>query len=74
MTAWRLLLTRPAQECAALAQAYDRKFTFLFEQLAVSGTRKHVERFVMPPVLHKPQPKKGQVTVAAAPDDTSLSD
>ena len=59
---------------ARLGQAYDKKFSFLFEQLAITDTRKHVDKHVTPPVLHRPQPAEGHVTVAAAPDDTSLSD
>lgn len=57
-----------------LGQAYDRKFGFLFEQLAIGNTRKYVDKYVKPPVIHRPQPAEGHVTVAAAPDDTSLSD
>ena len=57
-----------------LSEAYDRKFSFLFEQLAIGDTRRYVERFVKPPAQQRPQPKKGHVTVAAAPDDTTLSD
>jgi fructose-bisphosphate aldolase, class II len=57
-----------------LADSYDRKFGFLFEQLAIGDTAKHVARYVKPPVQHRPQPGKGHVTVAAAPDDTTLSD
>jgi fructose-bisphosphate aldolase class II len=59
---------------AKLGQAYDKKFGFLFEQLAIGDTKKHVDKYVKPPVLHRPQPAEGHVTVAAAPDDTSLSD
>ena len=59
---------------AALGRAYDNKFGFLFEQLAVGGTSKYVQKYVTPPTLHRPQPAEGHVTVAAAPDDTSLSD
>jgi fructose/tagatose bisphosphate aldolase len=64
----------PEDVKAGLAQAYDRKFAFLFEQLAIGDTAKYVARYVKPPVQHKPQPGEGHVTVAAAPDDTSLSD
>ena len=64
----------PADIRAKLGQAYDRKFGFLFEQLAIGNTRRYVEKYVKPPVQHRPQPAEGHVTVAAAPDDTSLSD
>lgn len=58
-----------------LAAAYDEKFAFLFEQLAVVGTREAVRRHVHPMVIHRPLPGTGgHVAVAAAPDDTSLSD
>ncbi len=58
----------------SLGAAYDRKFGFLFEQLAIGDTAKHVAKYVKPVVLHRPQPAEGHVAVAAAPDDTSLSD
>ena len=64
----------PADVRAGLGQAYDEKFGFLFEQLGVGGTAKHVQKYVKAPTLHRPQPAEGHVTVAAAPDDTSLSD
>jgi fructose-bisphosphate aldolase class II len=57
-----------------LAAAYDQKFGFLFQQLAISGTKKHVDKYVKPPAIRRPMPVEGHVTVAAAPDDTSLSD
>jgi fructose/tagatose bisphosphate aldolase len=58
---------------ATLAQAYDEKFTFLFQQLAIGGTASAVARFVKPPVLHRVDPSEA-VAVAAAPDDADLSD
>ncbi len=64
----------PADIRSRLGQAYDKKFGFLFEQLAIADTRKYVEKYVKPPAQHRPQPAEGHVTVAAAPDDTSLSD
>lgn len=59
---------------SALGDAYDKKFGFLFEQLAIGGTAKDVQKYVKPPLMHRPQPSEGHETVAAAPDDTSLSD
>jgi fructose/tagatose bisphosphate aldolase len=64
----------PADIKAKLGRAYDDKFGFLFDQLAIGGTAKYVEKYVKPPVQHRPQPAEGHVTVAAAPDDTELSD
>lgn len=64
----------PGDLRAKLGLAYDKKFGFLFEQLAIGDTKKHVDKYVKPPALHRPQPAEGHVTVAAAPDDTSLSD
>ena len=64
----------PADVKTKLGKEYDEKFRFLFEQLAIGGTSKYVEKYVKPATLHRPQPAEGHVTVAAAPDDTSLSD
>jgi fructose-bisphosphate aldolase class II len=59
---------------AKLGKTYDEKFGFLFEQLAIGGTAKYVEKYVKAQTIHRPRPAEGHVTVAAAPDDTSLSD
>ena len=64
----------PSDSKQKLAGEYDRKFAFLFEQLAIGDTAKHVAKYVKAVEIHRPQPGKGHVTVAAAPDDTSLSD
>src|SRR5437867_2632167 len=64
----------PADAKARLGKAYDAKFGFLFEQLAIGDTAKYVAKYVKPPTLHRAQPAEGHVTVAAAPDDTELSD
>ena len=64
-------LSREAQ--AGLAKAYDEKFGFLFEQLAVVGTAAAVRRFVKPPVQHRPAPHEA-VAVAAAPDDAEAGE
>jgi fructose-bisphosphate aldolase class II len=64
----------PGDLQSKLGQAYDEKFSFLFEQLAIGGTAKYVRKYVKPAALHRPQPAEGHVTIAAAPDDTSLSD
>ena len=59
---------------AALGTAYDAKFGFLFDQLGIADTAKHVARFVKPVTIHRAAPGKGDVAMTAAPDDTSLSD
>jgi hypothetical protein len=58
-----------------LARAYDEKFTFLFTQLAVGGTKEAVRRHVKPMAIHRPAPgTAGHVMVEPAPDDADLSD
>ncbi|HEX5581399.1 MAG TPA: class II fructose-bisphosphate aldolase [Gemmatimonadaceae bacterium] len=52
-----------------LGRAYDDKFGFLFEQLAVGGTGAAVREHVTAPEQHRPFPSAGMATVAAAPDD-----
>jgi fructose/tagatose bisphosphate aldolase len=63
----------PAAPKAKLAAAYDAKFEFLFNQLAIGNTADVVAKFVKPPVMHRPDPTQA-VAVAAAPDDADLSD
>lgn len=63
----------PPDSKAALAKAYDNKFAFLFEQLAVVGTADAVARHVRPPVAHR-APPGGEASAVATPDDTELSD
>jgi fructose/tagatose bisphosphate aldolase len=69
----RRLWDLPDDAKAALARAYDEKFTFLFNQLAIPNTADIVARFVSPPVMHRLDPSEA-VAVAAAPDDADLSD
>ncbi len=58
-----------------LARAYEEKFGFLFDQLAVGNTRDLVRRTVEPLQINRPRPgTPGHVTVKPAPDDASLSD
>jgi len=59
---------------AKLAAAYDAKFGFLFEQLAIGGTADAVKRFVHAPEYHRPHPTEATVTVAAAPDDAEAGE
>ena len=63
----------PRETKATLAKAYDEKFGFLFEQLAVGGTAAAVAKFVKPPVQHRPVPREA-VAVAAAPDDAEAGE
>ncbi len=65
----------PSEARATLAAAYDAKFSFLFTQLAVGGTKSIVRKTIRPMVIHRPMPgTAGHVAVSAAPDDASLSD
>jgi fructose/tagatose bisphosphate aldolase len=63
----------PDSAKAALASAYDEKFRFLFDQLAIGNTAPIVAKFVKPVAIHRPDPTSA-VAVAAAPDDADLSD
>ena len=58
-----------APNAARLAEAYDQKFGFLFEQLAVGGTAQAVRRYVSGPLIARPAPGTGGPAVEAAPDD-----
>jgi fructose-bisphosphate aldolase, class II len=58
----------------ALAKAYDEKFGFLFEQLAIGGTAEIVRKYVRPPEQHRPVPSEETATVAAAPDDAEAGE
>lgn len=69
----RQLWDLPEETKAALAKAYDDKFTFLFNQLAIANTADVVAKFVSPAVMHRLDPSEA-VAVAAAPDDADLSD
>ena len=69
------LWSLPADAAKGLADAYDAKFTFLFTQLAIGGTRAAVRKTIKPLAVHRPMPgTPGAVVVEAAPDDASLSD
>ena len=67
------LWSLPASVRKTLGEAYDAKFTFLFTQLAIGGTRQTVDEYVKVPAMHKPLPD-GSSTIVAAPDDADLSD
>ena len=65
----------PTEVLARLGAAYDAKFTFLFTQLGMQGTRGIVRQTVKPLAVHRPLPgTPGAVVVEAAPDDATLSD
>ena len=70
----RRLWDLPASVKGALATAYDAKFRFLFEQLAIGGTAAHVSKYVQAPVQHREMPVDATPAHAAAPDDADLSD
>jgi fructose-bisphosphate aldolase, class II len=71
----RALWDLPATVKHTLAEAYDAKFQFLFEQLAVGGTTSMVAEHVEVPEYHRPAPgSPGAGEPGAAPDDTDLSD
>jgi fructose/tagatose bisphosphate aldolase len=63
----------PESAKAALAKAYDEKFTFLFNQLAIGNTADAVAKHVKAVAIHRADPTQA-VGVAAAPDDADLSD
>ena len=67
------LWSLPADMRAKLGAAYDAKFTFLFTQLAIGGTRDTVAKYVKPPLQHRSAPD-GATKFVAAPDDADLSD
>jgi fructose/tagatose bisphosphate aldolase len=57
-----------------MAAAYDAKFGFLFEQLAIGNTTEMTKRYVKPPAVHRSAPVDATPAHAAAPDDADLSD
>ena len=69
----RQLWDLPEAAKMELAAAYDEKFTFLFNQLAIGNTADIVAKFVKAPAMRRVDPSEA-VTVAAAPDDADLSD
>ena len=63
----RELWELPSDVKERMAKAYDRNFSFLFEQLRIGGTAEAVTRFVSAPVQRRHS--TGGVAVEAAPDD-----
>ena len=70
----RKLWDLPADVQGTLAKAYDEKFRFLFEQLAIGKTAAHVAKYVKAPMQHRVVPVDATPAHAAAPDDADLSD
>ena len=69
----RRLWDLPADAKVRLAKAYDDKFTFLFNQLAIGGTAPLVAKYISAPEQHRPTPDEA-VGVAAAPDDAEAGE
>ncbi|HEY0997942.1 MAG TPA: class II fructose-bisphosphate aldolase [Gemmatimonadaceae bacterium] len=70
----RQLWDLPAGVKEEIAAAYDRKFEFLFTQLAVGGTMQHVRKFVHVPQQYRPMPGAGEPVTAAAHDDAEAGE
>jgi fructose-bisphosphate aldolase, class II len=70
----RRIWDMPENVSATLAKAYDAKFGFLFEQLAIGGTAAAVTRHVHAPEQHRAAPSEATVSVAAAPDDAEAGE
>jgi fructose-bisphosphate aldolase class II len=69
----RQLWDMPEAAKNTLARAYDEKFAFLFNQLAIGGTSAVVARTITPVEQHRPTPAEA-VGVAAAPDDAEAGE
>ena len=65
----RALWDLPEAKREELGRAYDEKFGFLFDQLAVAGTAEAVAKFVTAPEIRRPLPQSDRPAVEAAPDD-----
>ncbi len=63
--------TLPEAVRAALGEALEDQFSFLFEALKVSNSVEMVSRYVKAPTLHRTEPA---AVVAAAPDDAEAGD
>ena len=70
----RQLWDLPADVKARIAEAYDAKFTFLFEKLGVKGTAAAVRRYVKGPAIQRSAPGTGGPAVEAAPDDAEAGE
>ncbi|MHB0948785.1 MAG: class II fructose-bisphosphate aldolase [Gemmatimonadaceae bacterium] len=70
----RQLWDLPAGVKQEIAEAYDRKFEFLFTQLAVGGTMQHVRKYVHVPQQYRPMPGAGEPVTAAAHDDAEAGE
>lgn len=70
----RRLWDLPADTKATLAAAYDQKFGFLFDQLAIGTTADMVAKYVRPPTIHRSAPDGTAAAVVAAPDDADAGE
>jgi fructose/tagatose bisphosphate aldolase len=68
------LWSLPADLKARVAKAYDEKFGFLFDELAIGNTADYVAKYVKPVALHRVMPVDATPAHVAAPDDADLSD
>jgi fructose/tagatose bisphosphate aldolase len=64
----------PADVKDTLAKAYDEKFGFLFDALAIGNTAEIVTKYVKPAAVHRVMPVDATPAHVAAPDDADLSD
>ena len=69
----RALWDLPADVKARVAEAYDAKFGFLFEQLAVRGTGPAVRATVTGPMVARQSPATAEA-IQAAPDDAEAGE
>jgi hypothetical protein len=69
----RALWDLPAEVKSRIAAAYDAKFGFLFEQLAVRGTGPAVRRLVTGPTVPRLAPGRA-AAIEAAPDDAEAGE
>jgi len=70
----RQLWDLPADVAGRLQQAYEKKFEFLFTQLAIGNTMDAVRKFVKAPLANRPAPSGGEVFTAAAHDDAEAGE
>jgi fructose/tagatose bisphosphate aldolase len=68
------LWSLPADVRSTMAKAYDEKFAFLFECLAIGNTAEYVMKYVKPASVHRVMPVDATPAHVAAPDDADLSD
>ncbi len=69
----RAMWDLPASAKATLAAAYDAKFGFLFEQLAVGGTAPIVAQHVLSPAMHRPARERRAPSTSTPRPTTPIS-